>query len=349
MKLFKKTIFIGPINLGGIPQGGDQYKNQEFINYLVSQDNIELSFIDTFNWKKSLKVWIGLFYYLNPMIRYDSIVVSASTLSALKVIRWIGLFRSLRNVTYWVVGGELQDVISEDILKYAFLKQLNRIVVQTKTMKEKLNGFQNVERLPNFKRINIQRAEARIKNFEASNSEKNLKLVFMSRITESKGVRNIFEAEKYLNKQVEIDFFGPLEPSFKDEFYSFLGKHDNMRYLGFLDMKDGIEDNLDQLSFYDVFLFPTFWKSEGHAGVLIDAMASGLAVITTDWNSNKEFIHDNFNGKIVQPNNSVSLAEAIDFYSFHRDSLLEHRMNSINGAMEYHADTLLPRYLQTLN
>ena len=343
-----KVLFVGPVNLYNHPQGGDQYKNQEFVHYLVSQDNIELSFIDTVNWKKSLKVWIRLFFYLNPLIRYDSIVVSASTLSALKVIRWIGLFRSLRNVTYWVVGGELQDVISNDIFNYAFLKELNRIVVETFRMKEQLNCFPNVERLPNFKRINIQKAEARIKNFEASNSKKNLKLVFMSRITESKGVRNIFEAEKYLKKQVEIDFFGPLEPSFKDEFYSFLGKHDNMRYLGFLDMKDGIEDSLDLLSLYDVFLFPTFWKSEGHAGVLIDAMASGLAVITTDWNSNKEFILDNFNGKMVQPKNSESLAKAIDFYSFNRDTLIEHRMNSINGVKEYHADKILPEYVKTL-
>lgn len=46
-------------------------------------------------------------------------------------------------------------------------------------------------------------------------------------------------------------------------------------------------------------LFPTYWKGEGFLGAIIDFYISGLPVITTDWNMNKEVFQDVETGLIV--------------------------------------------------
>jgi glycosyltransferase involved in cell wall biosynthesis len=59
----------------------------------------------------------------------------------------------------------------------------------------------------------------------------------------------------------------------------------------------------------DVIISPTLW--EGLSVTLIEAMAMGKAIITTDIASNKELILDQNCGIIVQANNTVALGEAI--------------------------------------
>lgn len=59
----------------------------------------------------------------------------------------------------------------------------------------------------------------------------------------------------------------------------------------------------------DLFVLPS--SNEGHSVALLEAMASGLPIITTHGGGNPETVIDGFNGLLVDPKRSGSLAGAI--------------------------------------
>jgi glycosyltransferase involved in cell wall biosynthesis len=59
----------------------------------------------------------------------------------------------------------------------------------------------------------------------------------------------------------------------------------------------------------DVFVLPSL--SEGRPNALLEAMASGLAVITTDVGDTAAVVHDEMTGLLVPPGDSAALAKAI--------------------------------------
>lgn len=63
------------------------------------------------------------------------------------------------------------------------------------------------------------------------------------------------------------------------------------------------------LAVSDIFVLPSLW--EGFPTVLIEAMASGTPVVTTDVGSNREIVIDGKNGFIVPPKDVDALAERI--------------------------------------
>ncbi|MBK7855969.1 MAG: glycosyltransferase [Bacteroidetes bacterium] len=61
----------------------------------------------------------------------------------------------------------------------------------------------------------------------------------------------------------------------------------------------------------DIFVFPTYYRNEGHPWVTVEAMAAGLPVISTDHAAISESVHDGQNGFLVEKKNVKQLAEKI--------------------------------------
>ena len=90
-----------------------------------------------------------------------------------------------------------------------------------------------------------------------------------------------------------------------------------------------------------------FWKSEGHAGAIIDALCSGLAIIATDWNSNSEFVTNN--GILIKPMDSEALVNAIQAYIGSPNLAQKHGENSLIRAKDFHFNRVFPQYMKTLH
>lgn len=75
----------------------------------------------------------------------------------------------------------------------------------------------------------------------------------------------------------------------------------------------------------DIFVFPTYYPLEGQPLVILEAMAAGLPVITTDQAAISETVLDGVNGFIVPSENPGALAEKIILLA--NDSQLRHRMS----------------------
>lgn len=130
---------------------------------------------------------------------------------------------------------------------------------------------------------------------------------FAGRMVESKGVRDLLRAAAATAAAVPGARFvlagsGPRLAAFRREAVA-LGLRDRIRFSGF---------ERDMRRFYtacDVFVLPSY--AEGHANVLLEAMAMGVAVVATDLPGTREMIDDGVQGVLVPVADAPALARAI--------------------------------------
>ena len=202
------------------------------------------------------------------------------------------------HIHYFVVGGWLMKFISENPSFSDKLKKIAGIYIETNKLLSDLKdvGFENVAWFPNFRFTYPVDIQVPLHSDE-------LRIVFMSRITKLKGVDDILNANKLLFKlfpethsKIKIDFYGPLDPVYRDEFLDLISEFTNINYKGILNP----EEIVTVLSSgYDIMLFPTRYPGEGCPGAIIDAFIAGLPVIATDWKYNNEFVKDGITGILI--------------------------------------------------
>jgi len=61
----------------------------------------------------------------------------------------------------------------------------------------------------------------------------------------------------------------------------------------------------------DIFVFPTYYPPEGHPWVILEAMAAGLPIITTDQGAITESVIEGVNGFIVGKRSPDQITEKI--------------------------------------
>lgn len=322
----KKSFFIGPINLHAQPKGGDQFKNR-ILFAMLQGINKEMAVIDTAKMYGKLKMlW---FLLLEKTGQIDKLVISASSVSSYKVFKLLNE-KTKRRTTYFVIGGALPEIICKNDFSPSVYHNLKSIIVEGAFLQNKLDklGLISVV-LPNFK----QRDYDQIKKI---NLTKKLSLVFISRITESKGVLTILEAiNSLLKDNISCTFFGPCDAEMKEA----ISKNAFAYYEGYLDFYSKPEESYNKLAEFDAMVFPTKWHGEGFPGVFLDAFMVGLPIICSDWNMNSEVIQDGYNGIVLKENNAECLAEAINKIDTDRAWLNELSKNSLASFNQYDFET----------
>ncbi len=87
----------------------------------------------------------------------------------------------------------------------------------------------------------------------------------------------------------------------------------------------GMTDRVPQyLRLMDIFVLPSY--REGFPVAILEAMSTGLPVVTTNVRGCREAVVEGENGFVVQPGNSQSLADAVG--RLLREPELRHRMGA---------------------
>jgi glycosyltransferase len=302
-----KTIFIGPSGDGRTPTNGASVKNYHILHKLTPLIN-NLTIIDTENWKKKPKILLRLLstIILNKKAKY---ILSLNTLSANKIIKILNTLAPNAYIIYWVIGGSFDKRISSKELSVSTYKNVQKIIVEGESMRQDLCecGLTNVDVLPNFKIIR--------NSFNKKETPKYpIRFVFLSRIMPQKGCNHIIRAISELNKEgytdrFKVDFYGPIDESYRATFLNEVQSSPNMDYKGFLDLRNA--DNYRTLNAYDAMLFPTIWPGEGCPGIVIDAYIAGIPILASDWNLNKDYIKDNKTGLLFKADDSEALKNTI--------------------------------------
>ena len=154
----------------------------------------------------------------------------------------------------------------------------------------------------------------------------NINLIFVGNIIQRKGVSYLLDAMRLLkSKNINLTLIGR--------------KADRVLLKDYSDMTNiNIKLNISQkelseeLNKSDIFVFPSL--IEGFALVILEAMASGLPVITTNNTSGADIIKDGEHGYIVPVRSAESIAEKIE--SFIKDKkYFEMGLNAERKAKEY--------------
>lgn len=130
---------------------------------------------------------------------------------------------------------------------------------------------------------------------------------FVGKVWEPKGIDIIIEAGRQLPDEMSIDIFGPLDPAASrrlglDE----RGKAGIVKYRGKLEP----EKVRETIAEYDALLFPTRWKTEGHPGVVMEALSVGVPVIASRWNGIPEIVDESC-GILIEPVCAEQLASSV--------------------------------------
>ncbi|WP_287829120.1 glycosyltransferase [Bacteroides sp.] len=135
-----------------------------------------------------------------------------------------------------------------------------------------------------------------------SNKKYQKRFVFISRVTKEKGVEYLKDSFSQLGNDYSLDFYGPLS-GYNDSF--FIG--DNYNYKGCLDSSNVCS----VLSEYDVLVLPTFWKSEGYPGIIIEAFSVGIPIISTAIGGIPELIKNGVNGFLIKTHSTEEIIKAV--------------------------------------
>ena len=159
------------------------------------------------------------------------------------------------------------------------LAKITHILPETEQLCEVFRNFYNltnVECLTNFREIGslVERN---------SQTEGQLRLLFLSRVMKEKGAFDLINSIKEINElglRVKCDFYGKLcfDNESEDKFMEYVDK-------GIISYR-GVAANEEVngiMHDYDLFVFPTRFVGEGVPGVVVESLIAGLPILTSDF------------------------------------------------------------------
>ncbi len=233
---------------------------------------------------------------------------------------------------YVVIGGWIASLLKreEKLLKY--VKSLDGIFVETDFMKKDLEslGVKNIYILPNFKSIKILDEKELVYQ-----TEKPLSICFFARIMEEKGVGELVENVKKINKdevKFKLDIYGGVDETYVDTFNQMQKEFpDYIKYCGVIDSNKTVE----VVKNYYMVAFPTRKVGEGFPGTILDAYASGVPVLSARWDSCNDVVVENKTGLSYEFNNFEEMYELLKRLSDNPDIFNNMKTDCIKEAYKY--------------
>lgn len=151
-------------------------------------------------------------------------------------------------------------------------------------------GLSNVEVLQNFRNIETVDACEKINNGF-------LNLVFLSRVIREKGIFEIMNSVNEINREgykVKLFIYG--KKSFNDFDENLFNKYlnNNVQYMGTIENRNVIRE----ISKYDLFVFPSLFKSEGTPGVIAESLLAGVPILSSNFIQAEALLENNHDSLI---------------------------------------------------
>jgi glycosyltransferase involved in cell wall biosynthesis len=356
---FKRLLFVAP---KPPPIGGSPLTVQAMLEELTFYPSVQVRVINTspatdvskkmdgFKFEKVSRSLSILPRYLYEISRCDAVLVFANDLFAVTLVPLLLFLAKLFRKPFYLkpVGASLdlflkaQKKVLRNYLLFV-LRGTDGILTQTRLLKEDLNklGCTNARYLPGCRTL-----PAIIPAPKQASSE--LRLIFLAHIIRPKGPLVLLDALKIISESgeahVKCDFYGPIIDDIREEFLEELKSVPIAHYCGIAEAGTGAQ----LISQYDVLVLPTYYDTEGHPGVLIEAMHAGVPVLSTLVRTFPELITNGKNGFLVPPQDSHALAEAIVKLAL--DPQLRERMGQANHlkGQEFQADKVVEQMLKTI-
>lgn len=162
----------------------------------------------------------------------------------------------------------------------------------------------------------------------------NMIVLFLSRMIPEKGVLDLLEAvPRVIDEFKRVNFVfagdGPILKDMKTICHR-KGLDHCVLFLGHLDYKGVI----NAMTNSDIFVLPTYYV-EGMPTAILQALASGLPVISTPMGGIADVLKDGTNGFIINPHSPIELADKL--LTLLKDDQLRKRIGNTNRALAINA------------
>lgn len=330
----KKIGISGAFDFKGMYHGGQCVKAREvYYAFCEKYGKENVLFLETFRERNYIKLLFKSFL----------LIKSCEQIAILPAQNGVKIFAPLfsllnkffkRKLHYFVIGGWLPEFVeSNSFLKKPLLK-FNKIFVETNSMKEKLEKLRlnNVLYFPNFREMKILKEDDLVYSTSAP-----FKLCTFSRIIKEKGIGDAVKSVTCVNEKLGetafcLDIYGVVDDAYKEEFEKIMSEApDYIKYCGSVKP----EKATDTLKNYFALLFPTYYSGEGLAGTLIDALASGIPTVATDWRYNAEIIENGVTGLVYDYKNKDLLTSTLEYLYSCPDKFNLLKKNCILEAEKY--------------
>ncbi len=176
------------------------------------------------------------------------------------------------------------------------IKHTDTVFFETKYLVNTFKKYnKNTFWFPNVRDANIQ--IKKVRKFKK-------RFVYIGSINEEKGIDELCEVIRKLDKSYTCDLYGPIK--YTNEKYSIeYFKKIGVNYKGPLNSNDVLK----VMDRYDVLVLPS--HREGYPGIIIEAFALGIPVIATKLQGIMEMCTDNKNALLVDVKKTQQLLEAI--------------------------------------
>ena len=260
-----------------------------------------------------MRVYLPLLYYLNKITK--------------------------KNIYHYIIGSEILDLVAcnKKLVQYLNAMAANWFEYESGTQCLRQMGVTNVSTLPNFKLLTpVPEATVYIPENGV------YRFCTFSRVMEEKGITDAINAVRRINssyshKILHLDIYGPIDPAYSDTLQQLLKDcSDCISYMGVAQSSESVEI----LKNYYALLFPTRWAGEGFPGTIIDAFASGLPVIASDWNANKELIQDMKQGILYPSSDFRTMEDALLWAVQNPDQMARMRSESRATYDQYTPDAV---------
>jgi len=220
------------------------------------------------------------------------------------------------------------------LLNVFFLKRVGKIIILGNTFKGIYSDYVSHKDLlviPNFAEDHLFTNREQIES--KFNKNISVKLLFLSNLLPGKGHLELVKAYQSLDsheqKAVSIDFAGSFEnDKQRDAFLAIIQGKFGISYLG------PVHGNAktELLAKTHVFCLPTYYPYEGQPISILEAYASGCAVITTDHSGIPDVFSDRQNGILVESRSHESIRSAIVEAISNRGFLLNCALRNLEEA-----------------
>ena len=342
------------------PIGGSPLTVQAMLAELAHYPNIRVALVNTsptldvrkkmtgFNFEKVRRTISIVPQYLMKIGGSDAILVFANDLFAITLAPILLFLARLFHKSFYLkpVGAGLDLFINaqkKPLREYllSVLRSTDGILTQTRLLKEDLGkmGYTNARYLPGCRPLSTIMTVRK-------ESPDELRLIFLGHITRLKGPLILLDALQLLaqsfDKRISCDFYGPIHDEIRDEFLKKSRSMRNVRYCGVAEAGTGPQ----LIANYDALVLPTYYDTEGHPGVLIEAMHAGVPVISTQIRTLSELVTNGENGFLVPTQDSRALAAAIEQLA--ADPALRAKMGEANHCRgkEFRADVVVAQLVK---
>lgn len=246
--------------------------------------------------------------------------------------------RKMKRSILVVMGGRTVDDSS-------YMQRLNcfkRVYVETESMKEQWeeHGAANVSIYPNC------RLRHGIPVVPSCVQRESLGAVFCSLVCKDKGADIVLGAAASL-PEVGFHFYGQIEEDYEDEFADAVSRMPNVHYHGIFNSAE--DDVVEELSKYDVHLFPTRCPNEGVPGIIVETKIAGIPTIAASVSYNQDLIEDAKDGFLMQQNTAEELVYFLRILQDDSAQLASMRKNARASAEAFYADRYIDEIVRELN